>query len=178
MHKQGKRVNIHLPQADANSVSNSHPRSNPAPLLPSTCLYPASFNTYGRRGQKREGLSSPKLVTPAASSGFPYVSNTEETEPLTKAADQMTREAAPGRKGSKTRRKAVVWQPREVGDPVRPPSENFNSRLAAGRLPSEDYNSQGAAGPAAGRSSRPSPAPPGRIGVRLRTGGRRSLTLM
>lgn len=68
--------------------------------------------------------------------------------------------------------------PREVGDPICPRSENFNSRLAAGRLPSEDYNSQGAAGAAASRSARPSPAPPGRIGVRLRTGGRRSLTLM
>lgn len=69
-------------------------------------------------------------------------------------------------------------QPREVCDPICPRNENFNSRLAAERLPSENYNSQGAAGGAALRSFRPSPAPPCRIGVRLRTGSRRSLTLM
>lgn len=58
MRKHGKPVNAHFSQTDTNSASNSHPRSNPALLLPSQPAFtpPPLISMVGGAEKRRSQL--------------------------------------------------------------------------------------------------------------------------
>ena len=71
---RGDEITLTFQKTNANSESNSHPRSNPALLLPPHLPLPRPLWYLWWAEQRKDVLGSPKLVTPAPSFGFPYLS--------------------------------------------------------------------------------------------------------